>query len=314
MTSNETDLKSFLDHLTNVSKENSAETFFMSGMSAEMFMLLYIMLMKKYKYDCVLNINRDQKGAPSTVLADVTKTEILAKQIVSCVKSGIRVIVIPMRILGINGSNPHANMLIYKVFEKYHQIDHFEPHGVRPMFSHNPEEINSIIRSLIENIKAQYRGKLRLKYRRPADVCPINVRRGIQLTHEDWLRSTQENTGAMDARNNVGLCAYWAFLVAELVLKFPEMKTKDIVRTVYESSSYNDLIRGFVFYHNDELNALYMRFRGNPEKPRELYKNLRNYINKKYLKTSLLNYFGTRMTRRGGKKRSQRSTTLRIYR
>jgi len=131
----------------------------------------------------------------------------------------------------------------------------------------------------------------------------------VQAKHQ--LFYSNNNSGMFELTKDSGLCGYWSYFLAELVLKFPNLQTSVITEEVlkYSSVDLNHIIRGYIFYNNDDLLKLYKRF--SKKSIRNLislntpdvilYERLHSYIYKKYLKNSILSFILDRF-RHGGKK------------
>ena len=305
----------FLQDLIHLDKLNETETIFFYGMTSNMAMLLYILIMKRYKNDCYLHLE-----IPSFVyehgsfFSRHTNINNLAIQLINCINNNIHTIIIPYTLSARYANGSHANMLIYKVIENVHQIDHFEPHGEKvgdkELYLQQSTVFQSQIVELQQIIKNYYQTKnknIEQLYNTSFDICPTPY--GLQAKHQ--LFYSNNNSGMFELTKDSGLCGYWSYFLAELVLKFPNLQTSVITEEVlkYSSDDLNHIIRGYIFYNNDDLLKLYKRF--SKKSIRNLislntpdvilYQRLHSYIYKKYLKNSILSVILDRF-RHGGKK------------
>lgn len=305
----------FLQDLIRLDKLNERETIFFSGMNSNMAMLLYILIMKRYKNDCYLHLD-----IPSFVheygsfFSRHTNINNLANQLINCINNNIHTIIIPYTLSSPYMFNSHANMLIYKVIENVHQIDHFEPHGEKvsneKLYLQQSKVFQSQIVTLQQIIKHYYQTKnknIEQIYNTSFDICPTQY--GLQYKHEQFYYNN--NSGMFELTSHSGLCGYWSFFLAELVLKFPNLQTSVITEELlkYSSDDLNHIIRGYIFYNNDALLKLYKHFSKKSIRTlitlytpdQILYERLHSYIYKKYLKNSILSVILDRF-RHGGKK------------
>ena len=307
----------FLQHLIDLDKLNKKETIFYSGMSSTMQMLLYILIMNKYKNNCYLHLEIPENIYETyTFFSRSTSVEIIANQLISCINNNTHIIIIPYALRAKNFSSAHANMLIYKVIGNIHQIDHFEPHGEQVgnkiLYEQQRDFFQSQIFQLQKLIKQYYDKKnihIEQIYNTSSDICPTEF--GLQTKHEMFMINNN-NSGMFGVNEDSGLCGYWSFFLAELVLKFQDLQTSAITMKLldYSPDDLNHIIRGYIFYNNDKLLKLYKHFSKIPliksiytkqTQEQILYERLHNYIYKKYLKNSLFSFMPN-MFKRGGKK------------
>ena len=313
-------LNDFLKNLIDLSIQKKTETIFYSGMTSQMAMLIYIMIMEKYKNDCFLYLkipDNIYKTYSVAELDEYSNIKSLAKQMLNCINSGIHTIIIPYDgVYGglYDGNSSHANMLIYKVMGDIHQIDIFDPHGSsEPHFLMDLEKIINKLQYTIKKYYLKKKKNIEQIYNSSFDICPIV---GPQTQHSRYLKKS-DNPGMFLGTQSSGLCGYWSYLIAELILKYPNLETSIIINELmkHQGIDINNIIRGFIFYNEDGLLQLYSKFNITDSTSLELYSKLHNYIFKKYIKHSLLNFItpnrlkSNLYTRKGGHKKTKKQKT-----
>jgi pyrimidine operon attenuation protein/uracil phosphoribosyltransferase len=176
----------------------------------------------------------------------------LAQQVVSCIKRGIDVIVIPVSInvlqfnpdgsailkgsTGKINATAHSNILVYR--RNHNHIEHVEPHGAYYQMEKSNLETRAIqqnISKFVEAINAQLRGDSlpTVKLVTTEEVCPSVGFQGAES------RSSLPKDAIKEPH---GYCAAWSMFFAELCLKNPEIPMKILQRNVLHYISKNNVI------------------------------------------------------------------------
>lgn len=255
---NDPKLKSRLEILT---EKGSNIVDFVGSEDVETLFLIY--LLKKYKSDCFIRV---EKGIPGlggdinrllglTLIigneADLRRgkdnhlrlCQYLAEQVVRCIMKKTRIVIIPVNLIffkynpdgthkvvnGILQTSGHANVLIYR--SSYHHMELYEPHGsFHDLDEHKHETVT--IRQMIGDFVDALNKELRLKSMPPvnllktttgANSCPI---RGFQ-SYEG--RSTLQKDATKEP---IGYCAAWSMFFTELCLKNPDIPIRELHRRI----------------------------------------------------------------------------------
>lgn len=213
----------------------------------------YLAVLKKFNSKCVpvYGITADKRQRNfgiRLIFRDNEKSELLEKpellddlgvQLKKCLKRKVEVIPIHLSIHAEKKiekgykypqSFSHANMLIYRPFEKI--VERFEPQGqTTPLFE---EQTNTELIEIFKRLEP-YIGKV--KYVPPIEICPFV--KGLQSL-ESSLKSVSS-----------GYCSMWSLFVMEMVLNNPSKTTTQIIDDVMKISQQNpqylkDVISGYV--------------------------------------------------------------------
>ena len=225
--------------------------------------LFYLYLFNKYNTPCVLfheytsDIGlRGEIGLIVHNIKNMTHKEQkqytkyfteLSNTIVECVKKGIQPIIIPVKLVFDTFS--HANLFIVR--PNNNTIEQFEPYG----YSHGLIE-KSYFKQYIDqfvnilNKEFEHNGLHKLKFIESYNVCPVNLP-GIQEREE---ASRLE----IDPVEPFGYCAAWSLYFTELVLKNPQLTSKQLYQIITKDAYLNNdfyrtMIRGYIHFINDKL-------------------------------------------------------------
>ena len=242
--------------------------------------LFFIYLLKKYKSDCFIGVGKEITGVGVhnirllglTLLigneTDIARTRedylrlctYLAEQVVTCIRSGSNVIVIPVNMTflkynddgtnkiegGYNKTSGHANVLIYR--RKFNHIEHYDPHGqnfeVDPT-KHDTRAIQSMMTQFISAINEQLHinSLPPVTLLRTHETCPLKL--GFQAFEGRSKLKKDE------AKEPNGYCAAWAMFFTELVLKNPDVPFKELQKKVFqiigEKKTKEDLQNDYFF-------------------------------------------------------------------
>lgn len=149
----------------------------------------------------------------------------LSEILVKCVKSGEKVIIIPL--IYERGMSPHANTLIYKV--ENNEIEHFEPHGGE---FNADEKIQSSAKKILTYFVAILNRHLKrnglredVKYIEASQVCPYI--KGLQTIEAESKIKRKPKL------EPPGYCSAWSMFFCELNLKNPTLTSREILNSVY---------------------------------------------------------------------------------
>ena len=160
----------------------------------------------------------------------------LGSELKKCVKRKIEVIPI---FLGIDydtekEKKAHANILIYRPFEKI--VERFEPHGssTRMSLSNVSEKVDGQVKKVFKRLE-DYIGDV--KYVPPNEICPVV--KGFQ--------SIESQLKKIDS----GFCLMWSLFFMEMVLYNPTKTSSEIIDDILKLSQSDpqymtDVIRGYV--------------------------------------------------------------------
>ncbi len=219
--------------------------------------MAYINIISKYGGQCIV-VNKDDDnnnnnnlnvGITINNLSNLTQSKIdeIGNTLKKCVDRGIEIIVIPLNLQFGKKRISHANLLIYKPFQRI--IERFEPHGQQYGNSEKYDNVfNNKLRKLFEEDLKHILGDI--YYKKPSDICPN--KKGFQAL-ESEIKNLKEEGG--------GFCSMWLLFLMEMIFLNPEKTTKEIIEIVLDitksSPEYlKSLIRGYVIEIEDGLTEL----------------------------------------------------------
>lgn len=229
--------------------------------------LFYLYLFHKYKTDCILGAE-DISGFDELGLKlDIDKNENdtsnqdirqIVEQISKCQKTD-KPIIIPFSLRMSNFA--HANLIIVR--PKQHIIEHFEPHGSKYM-GEKSNKINRRVQQFLE----QFTRKLNIgkshKYRllHGTDICP-NIY-GLQHKETNALFAFKHK------KEGGGYCAAWSMFFTEMVLKNPELTSRQVYDNIMEKTNKHmfkgtyllNMIRGYIHHISNKLDKYYTHLFG----------------------------------------------------
>lgn len=245
------------------------------------FQDLYLMyLMKKYKSTCyTMSItNFGNLEIPVAVRIDDEKPPTsdemgnFVEKIYDCiVKKSIPIVVIPLLIIDPSYTEAHHyNVLIYR--RKEHQIEHFEPHGkyygsdyakfevIRDHINYYIDELNSQLMNTTDILPVEFITS--------EQVCPML--KGLQSNEElgrIMMKLKNRKTGEPVKHDYEpgGFCTIWGLFFIELVLKNPDVPSRDLLRMVIDKISATQLIdvaRGYMNIVCNKLQQYYSTLLG----------------------------------------------------
>ena len=180
---------------------------------------------------------------------------------------GVKVCIVPFTFS--SSSIAHENCIIIK-FNTF-EIIHFEPHGEK-FGARNPEKINILVDKyliwFVDNFNTYLANKGGVK------KYSFKYVSSSEITPETTINNKKDKRGlqAFQSRSNLGIpkiegggfCALWSIFFCELILKNPD----DDIKQIYKASidfignnydTYQNIIRGYFNYINDELDVLKKR-------------------------------------------------------
>jgi hypothetical protein len=220
--------------------------------------IAFVNLMKKYGGKCIVSgvvdsrdkirvgFELDSRSGFSTILYD-TKYPELGKQLKECVDRGVKLICIPLTIYLNKAQDAHANMIVYRPFQRL--VERFDPHGsVIDYDTKVNDSINRQLKKLFEKELQPWIGEVRFKD--AEDICPSS--KGFQALEGQLEQLAQEGGG---------FCMMWSNFLAEMTLLNPMKPTKEIVDEVFEltkrdPSYVKSVIRGYTVEVESELDTL----------------------------------------------------------
>lgn len=231
-----------LDKLSQIGREKGAVHYRGNINMAE---VAYVAIINKFKHKCIprtfrvklhLIINSDPEETP--ILNDNDTLIYFGESLKECIDNGVPIICIFLILKFGNTKSVHANILIYRPFERI--IERFEPHGRKYFNSLKVDmSINKQLKELFEDKMNTYtNGKVR--FYPPSKICPY--KKGFQALEED-IKGLQIEGG--------GFCVMWSLFIMEMIMNNPEIKTKDIIDKVMDITNKDpkflkDTIRGYV--------------------------------------------------------------------
>lgn len=235
--------------------------------------LAYMNVISKYGGQCVIvDPDNMEVGIKINTTSDINQTKInnIGTMLKKCVDRGLEIIVIPLDLLFGANLSSHANLLVYRPFQRI--VERFEPHGQQYGNSEKYDNIfNNKLRQLFEEDLRPILGDIR--YKKPSDICPN--KRGFQSL-ENEIKDLKQEGG--------GFCTMWSLFLMEMIFLNPEKTTKEIIEEVFnitksQPAYLKSLIRGYVIEIENGLNELskYLKF-NDPFKfqdnPKKLISNL----------------------------------------
>jgi hypothetical protein len=240
-----------LDYLNNLDIDDRTNTY--TGASDTTVSMMYLTLIDEYgKDDCIIEeptILGFRIQYPYNSEINDLEVKSVCYGLLQCLKnSEQKIFIIPF---SFNiGSDSHSNILIYRVFDKYHQLDHYEPHGGRVNWYGNSQKDNELNNEIIKTLTTLTSimsriTKMRVEYVKASDICPIN-QNGIQSRHQK--KSTKKWRG---------FCTLWSILIAELTLVAPNYTTKQIYECfnefAYNSTELDYIVKGYLITLDERL-------------------------------------------------------------
>jgi hypothetical protein len=246
-------IEDIFNDLNSFDIDDRANTY--TGTSMTLRSMMYLTLIDEYgKEDCMIEDHlvlgfRIQYPYASNNELNNTEVMGICDGLLQCLeRSEKKIFIIPFS-FGL-GNKSHTNILIYRVFDKYHQLDHYEPHGGQVIWHGSPsknnelnDEITKTLTTLTEKISKE--AKIQVKYVNATNICPIN-QIGIQARHQK--KSTQKWHG---------FCTLWSILIAELTLVAPNYTTKEIYdcfnESAYNSTELDYIVKGYLITLDERL-------------------------------------------------------------
>lgn len=233
-----------LDKLSKIGKEKGGINYRGYVKIAE---VAYVAIINKFKRKCIpsyfsdrrhinLTINSNKKNTP--ILNDMYIFTNFGESIKDCIDRNVSIICIYLGLIFEGESSGHANLLIYRPFERI--IERFEPHGKRYLNNLKADlSINKQLKELFE-VKLNYYTNGKVTYFPPKEICPY--KKGFQSL-EGQIKGLHIEGG--------GFCAMWSLFIMEMILNNPTKPTKQIIEKVMEITNKDpqflkDTIRGYV--------------------------------------------------------------------
>ena len=213
----------------------------------------YIALLIEYGAKCAiidkeikkLGINSKERSPMNTLF--YKSAERLSNDLIDCINRGEKMIALPLRLNFGTASTGHANMLIYRPFNK--TIERFEPHG--KAFSHGGKDddtFNKVLKRMFEVEMKPYLKEYTPKFSNPSEICPNP--RGFQSL-EGQIEKLKEEGG--------GFCGMWSLFVLELMFINQTKTTPEIMEEAFKITKadpqyLSNVIRGYVIKTEQLLN------------------------------------------------------------
>lgn len=225
--------------------------------------LFYLYLFNKYNTPCVTfheySLDTSFRGHIGLILNNIKNmtqkqnkkytnylTE-LANNVVNCVKKGTQLIIIPVFL--VFDTFAHANILVLRT--NNNTIEHFEPYGFshglleKSYFNINLNKFINILNKEFENNEL-HKVKLIESY----NVCPVNIP-GLQERDE----ASRLEVNPVEP---FGYCVAWSLFFTELVLKNPQLTSKQLYSMITKDANLNNdfyrtMIRGYIHMINDKI-------------------------------------------------------------
>ncbi len=245
-----------IEELGKIGKEKGAVHYL--GISSVMT-FGYINVIERFKGDCVpiykdifgefqIGIVINTKRNRTSILQDPDEYKKFGEALKKCIDRNISVICIYLRLAFGTSYNGHANMLIYRPFERV--VERFEPHGQQ--YGNSIEENKSINDQLTELFEVKLNDYTygEVRFVPPIEVCPFRF--GFQSL-EGSLKGLNIEGG--------GFCGMWSLFIMEMVLNNPTKSTQDIIKEVFKITEFKadylkDIIRGYVVGIEKMLNQI----------------------------------------------------------
>ena len=208
----------------------------------------YIALLLEYEAKCAI-VGDDGEGKReinSKLRSPMNKefyekAEELSGDLLDCIEREDKLIAIPLRLRFGSQKEGHANLLIYRPFEK--TIERFEPHGneFQGKAGQDADKVfNSVLTRMFEVEMKPYLKEYTPKFISPDQVCPNP--RGFQSLEGQVERLNQEGGG---------FCGMWSLFVLELLFINPTKPTAEIIKEALAISKEDpqylrNVIRGYV--------------------------------------------------------------------
>jgi hypothetical protein len=236
-------LQKKIEEFEKVGREHGAVIY---SASAFIQIVAYIALLIEYEAKCAIIGNKDLSNYAISSeennlrnLLFYKKAREFSEDLLDCIKRGDNMIAIPLSLHLEKERLGHANMLIYRPYNK--TIERFEPHGqtlnTRRAYS---KTYNSILKRMFEVEMKPYLKEYTPKFISPEQICPVV--KGFQVL-ESSLKGTNEEGG--------GFCGMWSLFVLELIFINPTLPTSEIIKIALDVSNkkpqyLKNLIRGYV--------------------------------------------------------------------
>jgi len=213
----------------------------------------YIALLIEYGAKCAIidkdikkiRINSKERSPLNTLF--YKSAERLSNDLIDCINRGEKMIAIPLRLNFGTKKTGHANMLIYRPYNK--TIERFEPHG--KAFSHGGKDddtFNKVLKRMVEVEMKPYLKEYTPKFINPSEICPNP--RGFQSL-EGQIAKLKEEGG--------GFCGMWSLFVLELMFINQNNTTPEIMEEAFKITKadpqyLSNVIRGYVIKTEKLLN------------------------------------------------------------
>lgn len=192
----------------------------------------YLHLLKKYKCRCVFMKDLRNPGL-TWYVKKVFAEKNFGAQLMKCIESGEKIIVIPVLVQYNANGKAHQTILILKPEHK--TLEFYNSLGSKTF----PKVLQRFFENIIEG----------LRYISPDVLCSV----AFQKEEEKIKRKTHIE---------LGYCQIWSLFIMELVLKYPRMETSDILNRFWEGKKtpafYRSVVVGYAKHISEEIN-LYLK-------------------------------------------------------
>ena len=184
-------------------------------------------ILNKYKEACaVLPSGTKVRVKYGNALEDFNPV-LIGFYLKNCIDSGAKIIAIPLALQFSSGSG-HQNMLIYKV--NTNTLEHFEPHGSKfrgrkPKETEDFDKFGNEVLSKWESLGIIPPGA---KFIPSDELCPI----GISFQGSDGEDKQTYIKEGIQIKTK-GFCQMWSLFYLEMVLKFPDVESTQLIKTMY---------------------------------------------------------------------------------
>ena len=253
----------------------------------------YIALLMEYEAKCAIlgdkeadNIRINSKLRSPMNKEFYEKAEELSGDLLDCIEREDKLIAIPLSLRFGSKKDGHANLLIYRPFEK--TIERFEPHGNEFQGSEGQDAdkvFNSVLTRMFEVEMKPYLKEYTPKFISPDQVCPNP--KGFQVL-EGQVQSLKQEGG--------GFCGMWSLFILELLFINPTKPTAEIIKEALAISKEDpqylrNVIRGYVKKTERLLNDYVKKIDANDgftfAKGKDLYYNKKIAFQEKLLELLL---------------------------
>jgi len=240
------DIQTKIETLEKIGREKGAVHY---NPNSKIALFSYVAVISKFNGECFplykqpllgnsISITINTSPFETQILLNYKLRQAFGEALFKCINRNTPIICIYLILAFGNTLSQHANLLIYRPFERI--IERFEPHG--QMYGNSIKDdisINNQLKELFEEKLNEYTyGPVR--YIPPSGICPYLT--GFQ-TLESSLKGLK--------MEGDGFCVMWSLFTMEMILNNPTKTTPEIIEIVMEISKkqpqyLKSVIRGYV--------------------------------------------------------------------